>query len=330
MATLHENSPCCRGTVWRFGFRRRQCAGCRRTWRVWQRSRGRRRRRLSTDLIPRYLDRRSSTLCVRAAQLGLQPQAMSARIQRALGVFLERTPWPPLPDGTLIAIADAFMQRVGRSVCTCYLILLRRTTDITAVITPPTILPGRESWLGWQQAFASLPESVKLRIVAMVCDGHRGLTSLAQRHGWLLQRCHFHLLASVQGRRSRWVRSRHRAMGGRLYRLVRHVLATRDESTILPTLTALEVIAWDTHSPVLRKVLSGFITHFRDYRTYLEHPELHLPRTSNAVEAVVAMVRDLQHRARGFRGNAAFSRWLTALYKHHRTIICNGSENQPN
>lgn len=210
-------------------------------------------------------------------------------------------PWPPLPtDEPLIAIADALVETFRSGTYTLYLILLRPAATNQAVITEPLICPGKETWQGWQEVFGRLPHGANAAIRALVCDGHHGLLAVARDHRWLVQRCHFHLLAAIQGRRSRWARSRHRAMGERLSLLARHLLTTPEGTALMSALTELETIAWDTRSRVLRKILSGFVTNYRDYRTYLASPLLHLPTTSNAVESLIGSIRDLCSPRAGF------------------------------
>lgn len=329
---MHEKSPCCRAVVRRFGGRRRQCRACGRTWRAWPRKQGRRHYRTSPQLVTSYLRREVPSRYALARLRGMSVSTLRDALIRSRDTFLLRTPWPPLPKAEpLIAIADAMVETFQREgTYTLYLILLRPVATSKAVIAEPVIGSGTETWQGWAMAFARLPNIQKAAIRALVCDGHRGLLAVAQDHHWLIQRCHFHLLAAIQGRRSRWIRSRHRAMGERLYRLVNHILTTRDQTTIMPALTKLESIAWDTRSPVLRKVLSGFITHYRDYRTYLEYPELHLPRTSNAVESLIGDVRHLCYRARGFRTVESLTQWVHALLKLKRTATCNGHKSSTN
>ena len=325
MNTLHEKSPCCRAIVRRFGGRRRQCSVCWKTWRVCQRGRGRTRQRISATLIVRYLRREIPSRYAQARFSGISISTLRDRLIRSRDIFLARTPWPTISnDQPLIVIADAMVETFHSGTCTLYIILLRAVSSDEAVITEPLILTGTETREGWQEAFERLPKTARNAILALVCDGNRGLLAVARSHSWIVQRCHFHLLAAIQGRRSRWTRSRHRVMGEQLYQLVRHVITTPDQDTIMRCLTKLEVIGWDTRSLVLRKVLSGFLTSYMDYRTYLTHTHLRLPTTSNAVESLIGSIRDLCYRARGFRTAESLICWVHALLKLKRTIKCNG------
>lgn len=256
MKNLHAKSPCCRGEIIHYGNRRRQCLICRKTWRIRRKKRGRKRKREQKTLLVRYLQHQM----------------------------------PPLYalEGGLIIIADAMVKYIERVWYTFYFILIRDAGDNHAIITKPVVTKGTETQSGWREAFERLPETVKPRIKAVVCDGHRGIVNYAKQKGWIFQRCHFHLIASIQGRRSKWKWSRHKEEGQKIYDLARYILK-------------LEETALNTNSPQLRKTLLGFINNYRDFRTYLYHSNLNLPRTNNSIESLIGSIQNLCYRARGFR-----------------------------
>ena len=329
MKHLHANSLCCVSKVIRFGRRRRQCISCLKTWRIRPKRRGRKRKREGVDLAIRYLTHTIPPVSTLARALGRPVSTAKCRLARSLAVFLRRTAWPAVPATVqLIAVADAWTKKPRERYHTWYGIFLRPASSNQATIMPLTHLPGRESTAGWQAAFAKLPKDVLEQIAALVADGHLGLVNEAKRRNWLLQRCHFHLIAAIQGRRSRWHAGRHRREGEYLFRLVSKILSTTDRAGLTKLIDELEVISWQTKSTQLRRVLSGFISHVDDYHTYLKHPELHLPRTSNTAEAFFSLMERLCQRARGFSGIASLDRWITAAVKHRRVITCNGSTNQ--
>jgi transposase-like protein len=240
-------------------------------------------------------------------------------------MFLARTPWPAPSRATqLIAIADAMIQEIERRPYTFYFILLRPARQHQATIMQPFIQEGTETWEGWQEAFAALPKDVESRIVALVCDGHTGLVGAALAHHWLIQRCHFHLLARIQSRRSKWKISRHKALGRFLYRAVRIILTHPNEQTVRRRVRQVRLIGKETSSRDLRTTLLGFTNHYQDWRTYLSYPELHLPRTNNAAESMIGGIRGLLHRARGFRTQTSLTHWVHALLKYRKTFTCNG------
>jgi hypothetical protein len=330
MKKLHAKSPCCQGDVKRYGNRRRQCAVCQQTWRVRKKKRGRKIKREQDNLLIRYLQHEVPSLYAWAHAKNQSEHFLQARLNRSLRYFLRQTSWPALPkEGNLVLLADAMLRYVENEWRTFYLVAVKNTWNNYAVIVPPFIHKDRETFVGWQKALNRLPEEIKARIKAIVCDGHRGLIYYAKSSGWLIQRCHFHLIASIQSRRSKWRYSRHRAEGQHIYDLVNHVLTTLDEKAIIESIAQIEKLAWCTKSQKLRKILSGFVTHYQEFRTYLYYPELNLPKTNNTMESLIGAIQHLCHRARGFCTLASFERWICAIIKHKKKIKCNGSH-QPN
>lgn len=325
MHTLHEKSPCCGSTVWRFGERRRQCTLCKNTWRVWKKRRGRKKRRVSLVFVKRYLRRETPSLHALARARRKDESLLKIRLRHSLAKFLEQTPWPEIPtDAPLIVVADAMIITINKNTYTFYFILCKPLGSDRAIISEPAIQEGPESYLGWQQAFAKLPRTVFASICALVSDGHRGLVYLARDMLWVHQRCIFHLIAHVQGRRSRWARSRHRAEGEKIYALVKEIVSNLSAEDVRSALGRLAQMQGDTNSSMLKKVISGFLRYYREYRTYLDYPELELPRTSNAAESVIGSVRQLLNRAHGFRTLDSLTRWVHALLKLKQTVRCNG------
>ncbi len=330
MKKLHAKSLCCRASVWHFGGHRRQCAGCKRTWRIRKKKRGRKIKREHWAFCLKYFQHEIPSLASLARIRGKSERSVQARLRRSLENYFRNTPWPSLPTRTpLVLIADAMVRSIGRHWYTIYIMAVKRPEDSFATLAPPVLLKGTESIAGWQVAFNTLHPEVLKNVVALVCDGHRGLIYYARRKLWHIQRCHFHLVARIQGRRSRWSKSRHQEEGERIYALVHQVLTTKDETIILSLLTEIEEIGWLNTSPGIRRALAGFVNNYEDFRTYLKFPELNLPRTSNSIESFIGTFNYVCHRARGFSTVHAFLIWLGAFVKYKQRIKCNGFS-QPN
>lgn len=325
MTKLHAKSPCCRGEIYRFGNRRRQCALCKKTWRIRQKKKGRKKKREGNTLLIRYLQHEIPSLCSLAKLKGVSEDRLGTRLAKSRDNFLAHTLWPTFPEkGPLIIVADAMVRYIERVWYTFYFVVIRKPEDGFAMIAKPVIRKGIETQPGWYEALDRLPDTVKPRIVTMVCDGHRGLVNYAKKEKWLLQRCHFHLVARIQSRRSKRRWSRHRKEGQHIYDLVHHILTTTDEKTIMPCLLELEEISWLTKSSDLKTTLSGFVEYYKDYRTYLYHPELNLPRTSNSAESLIGMIKNFCYRARGFRSINSLEKWIAAVIKNKKKIKCSG------
>lgn len=330
MKNLHAKSPCCQEKIYHFGNRRRQCSKCKRTWRIRKKRRGRKQKRESKDYVLKYLRRQTLSIYTLARLRNVSEDKLQKRLQKSLNLFLKNQSWPVIPEGKpLIAVADAMVQFINHQIYTCYFILLRKIKDKKAIITPPLIRKGQEVWQGWEEAFKRIPQKIKTNILALVCDGHSGLISQAKRNHWLIQRCHFHLIARLQAYCSKWSFSRHRAMGKRIYQLVANILANPNEKEIFQALSSLKIYFKKSYSRDLKKILRGFIKHYKDYRTYLYYPELCLPKTNNSVESLISAIRSLNYRARGFCTLASFEKWIGAILKDKQQITCNGNF-QPN
>lgn len=330
MKTKHAKSPCCGEKIIRYGQRRRQCLKCRHTWRIRSKKRGRKERRGDKSALIKFLNHKTATLSALAESRNMPKSTLQERVSKLLDRFLARTPWPRYPQNVrLILVADARVKYVEGGWFTGYFFFVRPVGETEAIILPPVWFPGTETSTRWKEAFKSLPSELLSQIVALVCDGHTGLVWEARWRGWLLQRCHAHLIMRIQSRRSRWYSSQHQTEGEEIYSLVKRVLREPDEQKLVSTLSRLEEIGWDTHSRDLKNILRGFVNNYRDWRTYLAHPNLNLPTTNNTAESFSGCVHELVHRARGFRTRLKLQKWVAAIIKNRKTIKCNG-KNQPN
>jgi len=325
MLKKHTKCPRCNRRGIRWGGRRRYCASCNLAWRVRKKKRGRKRLRHTPARAIQYINNRES----RSSRLTYQ-----ARLYRrvsSLNMLRKHVSWPEPPQKEpLILIADAFLQYAENAWHTWYCILARPIAGEDAIILPPFYRQGTEVAIGWQEAFRALPDSVLNRVKALVCDGHNGLILEARRRYWFIQRCHFHLIARLQRHRSRWRRGFHQKEGKRIYQLVMTVLETRSLRALADALKKLASLGRVTASRDVRRVISGIVTNYEDYRTYLRRPELRLPITSNTVEAFIGIVRRFCSLARGFRTLRSFNYWIEAIVKVRRTMKCRGKTNRIN
>lgn len=202
--------------------------------------------------------------------------------------------------------------------------MVRHVSSDTATILPPFITDGTETCERWRRAIETIPKEILCRIRAIVCDGHVGLVTEGLWRNWIIQRCHFHLLARIQSRRSRFQIARHKQEAEKIFTHLYVALAHPDAVRITESLNILEEISWLSTSPEIRKVLSGFVRNYKDYRSYLVHPGLHLPITNNSAESLASSIADLKHRMRGFKTSYSFQCWIVALLKFKRQVKCRG------
>ncbi|MDP4001007.1 MAG: transposase [bacterium] len=189
---------------------------------------------------------------------------------------------------------------------------------------PPLLVPGGESAVGWLKALNSLKPNLSKRIKALICDGDPHLVHQARLKGWLIQRCHFHLLASIKNYVTAGPLSRNQTFGKLVLRTVQKTISNLKT----PDVNELWSLVRLAKNPKLRGRLRGLIKNLDDFRTYLRYPELNLPTTSNSAESLVQVVRDLQYRTKGFRTKKSFLRWLNAVCLNKKSMTCNG-KNQP-
>jgi transposase-like protein len=325
MNTKHAKSPCCQGKVIKFGERRRQCCICRKTWRIRQKKTGRKRKRVQVDLAASFLKNQRLSCYALSNKLHKSEDMLNRIIKRSLNMLVLKTPYSKLPTKKpLVVIADAMIQQIESKIHTVYFILVKTPESREAIIAPPYFEEGKESCIGWKNAFSSLPKPVLRSITAIVSDGHLGLKSLVLRNGWLMQRCQFHLLASLQGRRSKSKFSRHREAGEAVFTLVKDIINNKNESDIQGSINRLKEIRKQTSSPGLSRLLRGFIKTHKQFRTFIDYPELNLPRTSNSAESMVGCVRSLLRRTKGFRSIRSLRIWIEGLIKCKKKIVCNG------
>lgn len=258
---------------------------------------------------------------------------MQRTLTRSLARFVEnhKDQWHMLLPrlGKLILVADAIWYYVGGQKHSIYVFLLRPRKSADAVILPPVLLSGHENIDDWVRALNSIPAHIRRRIGVLVCDGGTGITNLAYRQGWLLQRCQFHQLAAFQNYLTTGPRSKHPDFARKVLGLVQRTFATRSRQELEHILRVLASIRSRSRSKGLRRVLGGHALHIREFRMYLERPEWILPATSNAAESFIQCIRHFLYVHRGFRTREKLSLWLSAIAAHKKTIRCNGKR-QPN
>lgn len=257
--------------------------------------------------------------------------ALQRHMVKTANKFNETAPWPEIPSGDLVAIADALIEYIDGARNTIYLILIRSINSNKAVIMPCFVAVNRgEDFWGWDSAFNLIQPEARQRIKALVCDGRAAFWTISKKYNWILQRCHFHLLARIAINRSIRHLSRRDEQGKYIQSLARIVLTSKDENSIQITLIKLKEIMASIKSPSFRTVLSGFLKHYSDYRSYLNYPEYNLPTTSNSAEHLVGIIRDLQYRARGFNSVKSLKLWVECLLKFTKFVTCNGKNSIPN
>lgn len=329
MATQHAKSPCCRGRIYKFGKRRRQCGICKHTWSIRKKRRGRKRKRIAIALLNRILLERH-TIAHEERRLHLSRNAIAERYANAMrAVAAQPYPFKSLPRGPYALVSDGLYFKFRRKEWVMYLMAIKPIRSRKAYFIDPALLGGRECYERWVQAVATIPPTMKKRICAFVSDGFRGSQLLSEQNRWLHQRCHFHLLAAlVRGKSKRRYRIRSSTLRDKILEATRAILNSKRTCLLSQVRRTLRRLAGHpTCPPYIHKQVLEFLEREQDFRTYLRYPKLNLPTTTNAIESTGQMMRKATRTA---RTPQSLLLRATALLRLKKYVVCNGHIHQQN
>lgn len=246
--------------------------------------------------------------------------ALSFRLRRTMERYLESNKPNIAPSGQLILIIDALWFLFNGKRWTLYLLAVRAISQDRAVILEPVLCQGRENYKTWSATILSLPADVRNCTVAVVCDGFRGTDRIARDNGWIVQRCHFHLLSQLQVNRGRWKQLADSKQREQIYLAVRKILLAKPEklNRCVKELTALLV---KNNCPKrLGAIAREFLRRLDQFRSYRNYPELRLPNTTNSIESFNKIIRS---RCRHLRTPKSLLLRTNVLIRMRKTITCN-------
>lgn len=328
MKTLHLKSPGCQEVIYQHGGKRRKCANCGKTWTIRSKKRGRKPIRRFRNPVSEILDQRI-TLTAWANHHHLSLPNASQQLHRALIKFSKRPVNPITLPRPYILLVDGFWFTFKKQDWVLFLLALKPKSEARAYFLDSTLLPGGESYDNWTAALATIPKELKKQIKAMVSDGFRASDRIASEHGWIHQRCHFHLIAYLQVRRGR----RKKGLAGAsvregIYQTIMRLLKVRSKQRVKALSARLKRLAKKSNCPKsMRMTVAEFLRALPEFRAYLNYPELHLPTTTGSVETMGKLVRK---RAGQVRTARALKLWTTALIRLRSPITCNGKDFQQN
>jgi len=248
------------------------------------------------------------------------------RFRQALHRWVARPSPQAIPRGPLVLLADGLWFEFKGVAWVLYLRALKTCSGSQATFLDPVLLPGREGANRWQQALEAIPPTVRRRVRAMIVDDLPGMLKIATRQQWLLQLCHFHLLLKLQSQRGR-VRKRLRggAVREEIQRLIRSALELPDGRQLNAVIQRLQYLAeGDCGTERIQAMVREFLKTTPYYRTYLTHPELGLPKTTNSIESMCRLLREMFRSSRAGSNPRSVLLWATALIRLRPTIVCNG------
>ena len=330
MKKIHTKSSCCGAKIYSFGERRSQCSQCKKTWRKRKKKRGRKKLRVTTDIVKDVL-LRGETLAQRSRRGTLTERQCLLRYHRALDKINNKKWFPKIPGGKLILIVDGLWTMSNKKRYVIYLMAIRSINQSQAYLVPPVILSGSEIRRKWEVAIGSIPLPVKQRIVALVCDGISGLPNIANNHKWIVQRCNFHFIKVMK--RFRGKSNSHiqdKELREDMYQTIRKAMIVPYGREYIYTVKHLEKLINDENCPKWVRIHGNeFMRHKEAFRSYLRYPKYKLPFTTSSMENLCGSVRSLLRRSRGFKNEKSLSKWINEFIKLKETITCNG-KNQPN
>lgn len=326
MQSKRAKSPCCAARVRRFGPRRRQCVQCHRTWTIRPKRRGRRRHRTSPALLHRVLVKGYTLGQLFSDRAAVALPAYRYRFRQALHRWVSRPSPQHIPRGQLVLLTDGLWFEFEGIPWVLYLVALKPCRGHQATFLDPLLLPGREGASRWQQAVEAIPAHASKRIRAIIADNLPGIEKIAHQHGWILQLCHFHLLLKLQAPRRR---VRYALRGGavreEIYQSIRNALLLPEGKCLSQTVQRLRRLSrGDCGTLRIKTVLGQFLVDLPFYRSYLAHPDLGLPLTTNAVESMCRLLREMLRSSRAGSNPKSLLLWATALIRLRPTITCNG------
>jgi hypothetical protein len=207
-----------------------------------------------------------------------------------------------------------------------YLTALKSCAGTNALFLDPLLVLGKEGATRWEQAFAAIPKSAHARICGLVVDNLNGMRKIAKRQHWVLQLCQFHLIHKLQFHR----RGQHRTLKGgkvreQIYQLVRKVLEFPEGAEFDDAFADLQKRALgDCGTKRMQAVVREFLACLEHYRAYRAYPSLGLPATTNVMESMGGIIRDLFRRSRSASNPKSLLRWVTALIRLRPQLVCNG------
>lgn len=324
MTPIHAKSPCCGALVRRFGKRRRQCIHCKCTWRIRKKKRGRKHTRHIEALLKRILIDGHTLSYEKHNFHGLKVVSIAARSAQALRAYVA-TPPPQPPTGSYVLIVDGIYFKFNRREWVLYLMALKPTYSYRMYFLDPVLKQGREKIEVWHEAMDTIPEETRKQITGLVSDGLRGFQGLSEANGWVHQRCHFHLLASlVRGKGKRRYLTRGSSVRDKILHAVRIMLADEPKEKRDRARRRLRRYLTDPTCPsYVRKHVIEFLEREQDFRTHLTHPRLNLPTTTNAMESTNKLMRGATRTA---RTPQSLLLRATAFLRLKESVFCNGSD----
>jgi len=319
MKLLHEKSKCCGAKIIRFGGKRRQCSACKKTWRVHPAKRGRKPSRQQKNYL-RKVFCQSFTVKQIASNSTLSVGAIYKRFNNNLISAVNQRRIIRIKGRKLILIIDALWQYFNKELWTLYCLSIKSCGGKSVILLDPILRAGKENSTAWNQIINGLPVGIKNRVVALVSDGIRGIETVAADKGWIIQRCHFHLLSWLQKMRGKRASTPGRLIREKIYCSVKLALTETSNRKLNIFCRRLAVLAKNYQCPQkMRMTVRDFLRRLPEFRNYLKYPDLHLPTTTNVMESANSLIR---RKARTVSSPESWHNWAKATARFKSKFTC--------
>jgi len=319
MKILQEKSQCCAAKIIRFGGKRRQCSACRKTWRVHPAKRGRKAKRRQNHYLTKVF-RSGFTVKQLACHSRLSVAAIYKRFNRGLTDSLNRRRVIRIKGKKLILLLDAIWQYFSGELWTLYRLSVKSIDSFQATLLDPVLRLGKESASNWREMIDELPPGIKNRVIALVSDGIKGIETVTEDNGWLIQRCHFHLLGLLYKMRGKRAATPGRLVREKICCLVKLALRETSARRLNNQCGQLAKLAKHPKCPKrMRKIVRDFLRRIEEFRAYLEYPELRLPTTTNVMESANSVLR---RKVKTVNSPQSWHKWALAVTRFKSKFTC--------
>ena len=319
MKLLHEKSECCGAKIIRFGGKRRQCVACKKTWRVHPAKRGRKKSRKQMGYLNNVF-RHGSSVKLLASHSTLSVDAIYKRFTKNLHQFNSRKRAVRVRGKKLILVIDAQWQYFNGDLWTLYFVAVKSNISETVTIFDPVLKQGKENAVTWNELFDALPLTLKNRVVAVVSDGIKGIETVTANHGWIIQRCHFHLLKTLQKMRGKRLSTSGRLIREEIYCTAKRILSERSKRKLKFLCNRLAELAKDDRCPrKMRMTARDFLRRLSGFRSYREFPDFNLPVTVNVMESINSFIR---RKSRTVNSPTTWLKWAIACIRLKSKFTC--------
>jgi transposase-like protein len=325
MKNLHGKSPCCREKIYQHGGRRSKCSWCGRTWRVRKKKQGRKHYRPDKNLLKKIFIEGQRLRYYGEKKHFSSSGTSSIRFRKVLDRFLSEPRKEKFLCREYILLFDALWFKFNHKRWTLYVVAARSVRSNIAIFLDPVLLEGKESATCLKQIIDNIPLALKNRVKACVSDGFRGSGKLAKENKWILQRCHFHLIAQLQIRRGQRKNLKDKYIREEIYQTARKLLAVKRTKILKEQLQKL-ISRFDCPRK-LQSIIYEFLRDLDDFRSYAKYPHLNLPITNNTVESMNKLIRK---QCAYLMTPESLILWATAFIRMRPNIKCNGNNFPPN